>query len=376
MDIDFSNEFPLNSEITYLNHAAVSPLPKRTAEAIARFADEYATWGATRYTDWLATEATLREKLRTLINAPSGADIALLKNTSEALSVVAHGFPWQHGDNVVISNEEFPSNRVVWETLAHYGVTVREVPLSPPDAAESTLIDAIDEKTRILAVSAVQFASGLRIDLHKLGNFCNSNSIALCVDAIQAVGAIEQDVQNMHIDFLMADGHKWMLSPEGTALFYCSEHWRERLRLHQYGWHMRENAGDFDAHDWEPARSARRFECGSPNMLGIHALSASVDLMLEVGQTEIERRILERTRHLFNLINTRSDLECLTNQTADRYAGIVLFQSKNIDADSLFAQLRGQGIICALRGKGIRFSPHFYTPLEKLTHAVGLIPED
>ena len=145
----------------------------------------------------------------------------------------------------------------------------------------------------MIAISAVQYASGLRMNLERLGKACKQNNIAFCVDGIQALGAIEQDVQRMHIDFLVADAHKWLLGPEGIAVFYCSEKWRDQLQLHQYGWHMIEDHFNFDEKSWEPAKSARRFECGSNNMLGIKALSASVSLLQEIGMSEVERRILK-----------------------------------------------------------------------------------
>ncbi len=367
-------EFPLASELIYLNHAAVAPIPRRAADALHRFVEEYATRGAQLYAKWLETETTLRGQLARLINAPSVDDIGLLKNTSEALSVVAHGFPWRPGDNVVTSNEEFPSNRVVWETLASRGVTLREADLRGAADPESALIAATDRRTRVLAVSSVQFASGLRLDLAKLGAFCRDHGIALCVDAIQAVGAVAQDVQHCHVDFLMADGHKWMLGPEGIALFYCAAPWREQLTLHQYGWHMREDAADYDSRHWIPARSARRFECGSPNMLGIQALSASLELLLEIGAERIERAVLARSEHLFEAVAERPDLALISDATPGRYAGIVTFRSRRIPAEGLYQHLRTAGVVCARRGDGIRFSPHFYTPMEQLDQALMRVP--
>lgn len=373
-DDNFAAEFPLDSSVIYLNHAGICPLPKRSADAIRRFAHECETQGARNYPRWIAMETRVREQLAQLINAPAPDDIALLKNTSEGLSTVAYGFPWQPGDNVVISDEEFPSNRIVWESLRPRGVSVREVPLTETNEPEDALIAAVDARTRMIAVSAVQFASGLRLDLVKLGISCRAREVALCVDAIQAVGAIQVDVQAAHIDFLAADAHKWLLGPEGIAVFYCAPPWRERLVLHQFGWHMRENFSDYDARDWRPAPSARRFECGSPNMLGIHALSATLDLFAEIGMKAVEQRVLARAEHLFEAIEARRDLVCMTNDKTTRYAGIVIFRSKSLPADDAVGRLRSQGIICASRGGGIRFSPHFYTSCEQLDRALAAIP--
>ncbi|HEX7044695.1 MAG TPA: aminotransferase class V-fold PLP-dependent enzyme [Burkholderiales bacterium] len=365
-------EFPLEPGLVYLNHAAVAPWPRRTADAVRAFAEENARRGAAQYAAWLEVERRVRARCAALVNATPD-DIALLKNTSEALSVVAHGFPWRPGDNVVIADEEFPSNRIVWESLRPRGVEVREVALGADP--EEALLAAADGRTRLISVSSVQYASGRRTDLAALGAACRQRGIAFCVDAIQGLGALPHDVDAMHIDFLMADAHKWLLGPEGIAVFYCRDEWRGRLALYQYGWHMVERAGDFERKDWEPARSARRFECGSPNMLGIHALDASLSLLLEVGIEHIERRVLARAERLFELIRARPDLELITPAAPGRYGGIVTFRHRRRTAAELHARLRERNIICAARGGGVRLSPHFYTPLAGLEHAVACAAE-
>src|SRR5690606_33639764 len=280
-------EFPHEPGLIYLNHAGVAPLPRRAAEAVRAFAAEAATRGARNYPRWLAVEASLRQRLARLLGTPSSDDIALVKNTSEGLSMVAYGLDWQPGDAVIINNHEFPSNRIVWESLAQrFGVDVRDVDLDAAPTPEDALIDALDARARLLAVSSVQFGSGLRMDLVRLAQACRSNGTLLCVDAIQSLGALRLDVASLQADFVIADGHKWMLGPEGLGVFYSRPEARERLKLTQYGWHMVEQAGDFDRRAWEVASSARRFECGSPNMLGIHALEASLALLEEVGLAE------------------------------------------------------------------------------------------
>jgi len=364
------HEFPQRDDIIYLNHAGTAPWPRRTVEAVKRFAEENLVQGASQYPEWLRVESELRECLRQLINAPSTDDIALLKNTSEALSVVAYGLDWRDGDNVVISNQEFPSNRIVWESLARFGVEVRQADLYAAETPEDALLQLVDERTQLLSISSIQYASGLRMDLKRLGEFCRSNDVLFCVDAIQSIGAVCLDVQDIQADFVMADGHKWMLGPEGVAVFYCRTELRDGLRLNQYGWHMVENHHDFDAVRWEVARSARRFECGSPNMLGIHALYASLSLLQEIGMNSIERNIIKNTLYLSDLISSSERLELSTPVAPDRFGGIVVFRDSRIDNALLFTHLRAKGVVCAQRGGGIRFSPHFYTPQENLARAM------
>jgi cysteine desulfurase/selenocysteine lyase len=367
-------EFPLQPNIYYLNHAAVAPWPRRTAEAVKRFAEENTTLGARHYDQWLRIESVLREQLRVLLNAPHSDDIALLKNTSEGLSVVAHGLEWQSGDNIIISNEEFPSNRIVWESLHDRGVTVREADLRVDDP-EGALVGLVDEHTRLLAISSVQYASGLRLDLQRLGDFCHEHRILYCIDAIQSLGALPLDVQTLHADFVAADGHKWLLGPEGVAVFYCRNTLREQLQLHQYGWHMIERAGDFDRRDWQPAHSARRFECGSPNMLGIHALHASLSLLLEVGIETVASKVVENAAYLLEQLQGFDWIKPVTPIEAGRYAGIVTFRPSDDDPLTLWQHLSKQGVVCAQRGGGIRFSPHFYNSIEGLDSVLKLISE-
>jgi len=367
-------EFQLDDSIVYLNHAAVSPWPVRTADAVMAFAEENRTWGSRRYPEWVKTEARLRQQLQTLINARSTDEIALLKNTSEALSVVAYGLPWRAGDKVVISNQEFPSNRIVWESLAKYGVATEAADLSRGDSPELALIACLDDRTRLLSISSVQYSTGLRLDLDVLGSACRERGILFCVDAIQSLGAVTFDVQSCQADFVMADGHKWMAGPEGIALFYCKSESMDRLDLKQYGWHMVENPTDYSRSTWEAAHSARRFECGSPNMTGIHALHASLELLLEVGISTIQRRVLENTRFMLDFFNRYPDrFALLTPQEVEQHAGIVTFRPLQGTPESLYERLADANVACALRGGGIRFSPHFYTPRKKLCKALALL---
>jgi selenocysteine lyase/cysteine desulfurase len=373
MDIsDCRTEFTLNPEISYLNHAAVAPWPSRTVIAVEQFARENARQGSRNYPAWMAIESQLREQIRQLINAPSSDDIALLKNTSEALSVVAFGLSWAPGDNIVSSNEEFPSNRIVWEALQSKGVELRQADLHGEQSAEESLFALVDGNTRMIAISSVQYASGFQLDLQRIGQFCQEHDILFCVDAIQSIGALQFDVQAINADFVMADGHKWMLGPEGLALFYCREDLREQLQLQQYGWHMTENYLDFDDRKWSPAKTARRFECGSPNMLAIHALTASLSLLLGVGMANIETAVLQNSRLLFESIAAEPRLTLITDTSPGRYGGIVTFRHQGGDQQRVYEQLMAQGVMCAQRGGGIRFSPHFYTAPEQIIRAVEL----
>jgi cysteine desulfurase/selenocysteine lyase len=366
-------EFPLAEDLIYFNHAAVAPWPDRTRKAVIGFAEQNARYGAALYPDWLQKESLLREQLRALLNAPSADDIALVKNTSEALSFVAYGLDWQEGDNIVTSNEEFPSNRLPWESLAAQGVELRQAGLHAAATPEDALFARVDRRTRLLTVSSIQFATGLRLDIERIGEFCKRRGILFCVDAIQSIGAVRFDVQSCRADFAMADGHKWMFGPEGLGVFYTTPEARDRLKLTQFGWHMMKDTHNYENRQWEMHPAARRFECGSPNMLGIHALSASVSLLLETGMERIETLLFERMDYLRERIERHPELELLSPAPSALKSGIAVFRHKKIPNPALYQYLMQQKVICALRGAGIRFSPHFYNSPDQVDRALAII---
>ncbi|MGR8933167.1 MAG: aminotransferase class V-fold PLP-dependent enzyme [Gammaproteobacteria bacterium] len=365
-------EFPLAEHLIYLNHAAMAPWPQRTRTAVSEFAEQNCRFGSHYYPDWLRKESELRTQLQGLLQAPSSDDIALVKNTSEALSFVAYGLDWRAGDNIVTSNEEFPSNRLPWQSLAAQGVELRQADLFGGKTPEDALFALVDNRTRLLTVSSVQFASGLRMDVERIGAFCKKQRILFCIDAIQSLGALRFDVQAYQADFVMADGHKWMLGPEGLGVFYTTPEARERLKLTQYGWHMMKDTHNYENKPWEIHPTARCFECGSPNMLGIHALSASLSLLQETGMDRVEALLLERTDFLSDLIAKSDRLELLGTPPSPLKSGIVVFKHKSVANAGLHRYLQEQGVFCALRGAGIRYSPHFYNSLDEIARAVAI----
>lgn len=371
-ECQWNDEFPQDPDICYLNHAAVAPWPKRSADAVIAFAQENIHQGARDYPRWIQLEHQLRGQFQTLLNAPGKGDIALVKNTSEALSLVAMGLTWAEGDEVLLSDQEFPSNRIPWQALEPQGVKVRQVSLDAEDP-EAALIAAMGPATRLLSISSVQYASGLRMDLQRLGQACRERSILFCVDAIQSLGALPIDVRTIDCDFLMADGHKWLLGPEGLGVFYCRKEVRDRLKLTQFGWHMVEALGDYDREDWTPASTARRFEPGSPNTLAQHALSASLEVLLEAGAERIQQALQQRTAYLLQSIGALPGARILSPLTPERRGGIVTFTVQGVDNAWLHQQLMQAGVICAARGGGIRWSPHFYTPQSVLDAALKVL---
>lgn len=355
----YQDEFDQTNGLRYLNHAAVAPWPRRAADAVSAFARENVAHGASDYPEWLKIEHRLRERLARLLNARAGSDLALVKNTSEALSFVAFGLDWREGDQVVIGNEEFPSNRVVWEALRPRGVEVVEVGLAGDDP-ESALLAACGPRTRLLSISAVQYASGLRLDLERIGAGCRRRGVLFCIDAIQQLGALPFDVQAYDCAFAMADGHKWMLGPEAGRLLLPSRAARApgaaRIWLAHAGTCPRLRASRLAAGAQRPALRMRQPEHarrdgpgGQPGAVGGGRHGAG-------RQRHRRARPVATGRSVGNSRGTPA-------QPAEpsRRAGILTFSLDGQDNRTLFETLRQERVICAQRGGGIRFSPHFYT---------------
>lgn len=373
------DEFPVLQRGLYANHAAIAPWPRVAAEAVAAFARENAEVGAEKYSRWLLRETQLKRGLASLINAVSENDIALLKNTTEGICTVANGINWRAGDNLVLPAHEFPSNRLPWLALQRYGVEVREVDIRRSENPENALLEQIDKRTRLLSVSAIQWTDGLRLKLERLGQFCRQNNVLFFVDAIQQLGAMQLDVQACGIDFLAADGHKWLLAPEGIAVFFCREGLREKLQIHQQGWHMVDDPYQFDRENWQPSKTALRFEAGSPNSLGQVAMHASIGLLHDVGMPQVEALIEANSRVLSAGLADIPGVELLRRFDPQRVSGIVSFRPLNKNPVEILKALKQRQLSCALRGGGIRLSPHFYQAgrpvlemLELVEHVINI----
>jgi len=369
------DEFPVLQRGLYANHAAISPWPRAASRAVAAFALENSEIGAEKYPQWLLRETQLRQRLATLINAVSANDIALLKNTTDGICTVANGIDWHKGDNVVLPASEFPSNRLPWLALRRYGVEIREVDIRSAPDPEKSLLEQVDSRTRLLSVSAVQWTDGLRLRLEILGQYCQQNNILFFVDAIQQLGAVQLDVQACGIDYLAADGHKWLLAPEGIAVFFCREGLRERLQINQQGWHMVDAPYQFNRDSWQPSKTAMRFEAGSPNTLGQVAMFASIGVLQEVGMPQVEAFVTANSLALATGLAEIPGVELVRPFDLQRVSGIVSFRPASKDLDEFQRALKSRQLSCAVRGGAIRLSPHFYQAGKPILEMLNLIED-
>lgn len=376
MDVDAirESEFPVAARYLYLNHAGVSPIPASSAAAGVRLLHQFRDEGAFRLRQWTELAEEARSRFARLIGA-STEEIAIIKNTSEGISLVAAGFPWKEGDNLVTANVEFPANVYPWMRLASRNVEVRMVQAREGRVRTKDVIAACDGRTRVVALSSVEFANGFRNDLPRIGEFCRSRGVFFFVDAIQSLGAIPMDVEACGIDALAADGHKWMLSPEGIGGFYISREVMEMVEPLVLGWHSVRNRFDFEQYDFRLSPDARRFEPGSFNTVGLAAFGASLDLLLSTGVERIWERVLRLTEVAMDAA-LGEGYELLSSRLPEERSGIVTFRVPGADSQALWKALLARNAVCSPRSGGIRISPHFYNTSEEIARFFGILKEE
>src|SRR5262249_38618006 len=246
---------------------------------------------------WTQRVEEVRGLAGQLLNADP-LDIAFVKNTSEGVGIVAEGFPWRPGDNVVTAAEEYPANLYPWLNLASRGVEVRMVPSRGNRIEIDDLRAALDARTRLVSLSFVEFSSGFRNDLDAVGSLCRERGVHFFVDAIQGLGVLPLDLQKTPIDFLAADGHKWLLGPQGAGVFYICRELVDFMHATSVGWSSVVNAFDFSKIDFRLKPHAGRWENGTLNFPGTLGLGASLRLLLDIGIPAVSARLMEVTNYL------------------------------------------------------------------------------
>ena len=350
----YREQFPVTKNLIYLNHAAVTPLCGPAAEAMKSLAEEACSFGSLHYGDWMEAYAGLRQATGRLINA-SADEIALVKNTSEGIATVALGIDWQAGDRVIAFREEFPANYYPWHRLAAKGVKLTWLSIYDP---LETIAQALPG-ARLLAISYVNYLSGYRVDLEAIGRLCREQNCFFFVDAIQGMGALPIDVESARIDALAADGHKWMLGPEGHGVLYVRRERMDEIEPVEFGWTNPANYNDYSSRDMTLRASAGRYECGTLNTIGCYGHRAAIELLLEVGMDRIAPAVLERAGQIYAGVRAKG-YEVMVERTEETGSGIVSFRHPAIDARQVVNDLKHRGIFAAPRQGWVRTSPHFY----------------
>jgi len=373
------SEFPILDKVDYLNHAGIAPIPRSAADQLRKYA-ELASTSGNLAPDWYDRAISVKAKAAKLINARGAHEIAFIPNTSTGISLVARGLEWKKGDKVIVSDVEFPANRYPWEDLRRFGVSLVEIPQDVEGriTAES-VISKIDKDVKLVALSHVQYISGYRQDFNLISQAIHEVGGYLFVDAIQSLGAVEVDVNKMGADFLAADGHKWLLGPEGAGIFYCREDRFETLHPAIIGWLNMVEPLEYDKYRFEFDDSARRFEPGTNNIPGLWALNASMELLLNVGIGTIEAKIKKLTGYLCELLADKG-YKVVSPREENQFSGIVSFELRpsgrgsDIDPVRVLDELRARNIIIAMRGGRFRASPHFYNNDQQLERLVSALP--
>jgi cysteine desulfurase / selenocysteine lyase len=369
------HEFPVVADKVYLAHAGVCPLPRRVAEAIKRYTDT-ATLDdqETVVAEGLFREA--RASAAQLLGAEP-AEISLVGPTSLGLNLIANGFPLRKGDNIIVYQDDYPSNVYPWMALAEKGVQVRFLNIRQYGRIRRIDIEGqVDEQTRLVALASCHFVSGNRVDISGIGKVLHEKNIAFCIDGIQTVGAFPTPVE--HVDFLAADSHKWLLGPCAAGILFVAKSWQERVRPSIYGWHNVRCPNYVAQERIMHPPDGRRYEAGSANLLGLAGLHASMQMLLELGVENIARELLRKRDVLVPALQNKGYEVLYADAPAEARSGIVTFHRPGADLAATHEKLTAAKIVTSLRAdrqgnRYIRLSPHFYNTDAELHRLLELL---
>ena len=361
----FRSQFPVTRRWAFLDHAGVAPLPTPAVNALGEYAASQAENGVAAVKHWIDRIGQVRELAARLINAPHTEDLYFIPSTTYGIGAIAEGFPWKAGDNVILAAEEYPANQYPWMNLAHRGVEVRTISSRGGRLSVDDFRAAITSSTRVLTVSSVEFASGFRNDLDRIGELCRERDLFFCVDAIQSLGAFPLDVQRTPIDALAADSHKWLLGPEGAGIGYIRREWVDRLHPIGVGANSMVQPYSYTTIDFKLKLHAGRWEGGAYNCPGIAAMGASLALLLETGIEKIQSRVLELTDSLCDKAASR-DWTVFSAREATERSGIVSLIHPALTSAEVMKRCRAAGVIVNSRADRVRVSPHAYNTESEL----------
>jgi cysteine desulfurase / selenocysteine lyase len=369
------HEFPVTRKTIFLGHAGVCPLPRRVAEAMNRF-NEQCTLGDQEDSLPANFFSDIREKACRLTNAKP-EEIAFVGPTSLALSFVAAGLKFRRTDNVLIYQDDYPSNVYPWMTLADRGVQVRY--LNVRQFGEIRLKDVqgqVDENTRLVALASCHFLAGYRIELDAIGKFLRGRGILFCVDAIQTLGAFPTSAAN--VDFMAADAHKWLLGPCAAGLMFVRREVQDQLLPTTHGWHNIRCPNYVAQEQLNYRTDARRYEAGTANLVGLAGLGAAMDLLLEVGIDNIAGEALRKRGWIVPALQAKGYEVLNANAAPANQGAMISFFKPGADLAAVHQKLKDANILTSLRGdrsgrKLLRISPHFYNTDAELHRVIELL---
>jgi cysteine desulfurase / selenocysteine lyase len=368
---------PAAERFAYFDHAAMAPLPRSTAEAFEKWLKEAVEIGAPVWGDWVKRVERMRATAARMIGAHSD-EIALVGNTTAGISLIAEGLDWKPGENVVTLADEFPSNVYPWMNLESRGVEMRRVPTDVSGRLDlDRLAEACDKRTRIVTVSWVGFATGYRHDVANIAEIAHKRGALMFLDAIQGLGVFPLDVNALGIDFMAADGHKWLLGPEGAGIAYIRRENLNRLRPIGPGWHSVVPGQDYTHIELNLRNTAARYEGGSQNNAGFLAFAASLDLLVGLGAENVAAAVIDITEKACERLG-RIGAKIVSDRRIDyrggeQRSGIVSFELPGRDPMALKKHAMAQGVVFGCRAGRLRISPHAYNneaDLDRLVDAL------
>ncbi len=357
----------------YLNHASSAPMSTPVIEAFNKHLHERSVGMIDTYLAFDVSKIEeCRNEVKALIHAKSPDRIALLTNTSDPLNIVASGLPWKAGDRVLMHEAEFPANVWPYLNLRRLGVEIDVIPQVKGHPSVELIADSITGRTKLVALSAVQFLTGYRANLEAIGSLCRERNIIFAVDGIQAVGAIKIDVQKMNIDVLAAGCQKWQLGPQGTSWLYLTEEMQSRITPTHVGWLAVKEPWNFFDFNQELASTARRNEGGTKNIPGIWGMEAALRMLLEFGTDAIENHILALAQLLISGLSSIDGVKVITPVEPGEHAGIVTIDLlPTTDSQKVFEQLVRRQVFISLREGKLRYAPHFYNSVGEIEMAIS-----
>lgn len=375
MNIDkIRSEFPhLETEKIYFDHAAVSPLNNRSRKNIEYYINVTQAEKINNFEETLELGEEIKKGFATLVK--SSADrIGIVKNTTDGFILLARGLHWECGDNIVLYRKEFPSNVYPWYDLKFKGVEIKFIDSELGKITPDKLEKVVDDRTRLVTVSWVQYSSGYRNNLRELADWCHSRNILLAVDAMQGLGALDLNVEDSQIDFLSTGTAKWLMGPHGIGFIYLTAELQDKLNPPHLGWHSRTDMMDFHNYDQPLKPDAGRFEFATPFSLGIWAFAGTIEILLESGSKAIEERILNNSDRLvegvrdigFTVISDRTNRQVKS--------GIVVISHKNEKLnEQIHSRLADRQVTISIRNNKLRISPHFYNNEDEINRFLNIL---
>lgn len=365
--------FPIKQNRVYLNNASIGPLSLPVAASVERFLNNCRDNGRNDYPHWCTyADTEIKDRVAALIGAKR-SEIAFVKNTTEGLVTVANGLKWEEGDNVILPDIEYPSNVYCWMKLAAKGVSIRWVKNREGRILVDDIRALMDDRTRLVSLSAVQFTNGFRQDLEATSALCKEKGVLLNLDAIQWVGALVMDVVKYGVDFMSYGGHKWMLAPVGTGIFFCREGALDLIDPPSVGYHSVDRGEDHLEYMLDYRPNAGRFEEALVNFPGIWGLDAATRVQLELTPRGIEEHIRKLNTHAAEGLLAKGYQICSPFGNHER-SGNLSFLHSTIAPAEIEDRLRDAGIDLAQRGGRLRISPSYYNDIAEIDQLLAVLP--